>query len=82
MKGGFEPATIESQVEHSTTEPKPLLAIKTILLQLLCDKESRYHKYSIWRDYNLQYSGCKTCMFWQTFSQGMKKNSIRISAGK
>ena len=25
MKGGFEPATLESQVEHSTTEPKPLL---------------------------------------------------------
>ena len=24
MKGGFEPATLESQVEHSTTEPKPL----------------------------------------------------------
>ena len=26
MKGGFEPATLESQVEHSTTEPKPLLS--------------------------------------------------------
>ena len=25
MKGGFEPATLETQVEHSTTEPKPLL---------------------------------------------------------
>ena len=25
MKGGFEPATLESQVEHYTTEPKPLL---------------------------------------------------------
>ena len=25
MKGGVEPATLESQVEHSTTEPKPLL---------------------------------------------------------
>ena len=25
MKGGFEPATLQSQVEHSTTEPKPLL---------------------------------------------------------
>ena len=25
MKGGFEPTTLESQVEHSTTEPKPLL---------------------------------------------------------
>ena len=24
MKGGFELATLESQVEHSTTEPKPL----------------------------------------------------------
>ena len=23
--GEFEPATLESQVEHSTTEPKPLL---------------------------------------------------------
>ena len=31
MKGGFEPATLESQVEHSTTEPKPLLnAIKRL----------------------------------------------------
>ena len=28
MKGEFEPATFESQVEHSTTEPKPLLAAK------------------------------------------------------
>ena len=24
MKSGFELATLESQVEHSTTEPKPL----------------------------------------------------------
>ena len=29
MKGGFEPTTLESQVEHSTTEPKPLLAEAT-----------------------------------------------------
>ena len=28
MKGGFEPATLESQVEHSTTEPKPLSQLK------------------------------------------------------
>ena len=26
MKGGFEPASLESEVEHSTTEPKPLLS--------------------------------------------------------
>ena len=25
MNGGFETATLESQVEHSTTEPKPIL---------------------------------------------------------
>ena len=30
MKGGFEPATLESQVEHSTTEPKPLLSAQLI----------------------------------------------------
>ena len=28
MKGGFEPATLESQIEHSTTEPKPLLNVE------------------------------------------------------
>ena len=30
MKGGFEPTTLESQVEHSTTEPKPLLSNKIL----------------------------------------------------
>ena len=27
MKGSCEPATLESQVEYSTTEPKPLLQV-------------------------------------------------------
>ena len=36
MKGGFEPATLESQVEHSTTEPKPLLRSAGVMPVVLC----------------------------------------------